>query len=270
MNKTRIDCRCPALDCGHEFEIDVSDIGKTLRCTKCKGAFSARSLDLWQNLSARENAFRNNHQTWIAQKESSPISLGSKKRKILCYRQNDSVSHDERMDLQYEAGKDLVKPRMDRVDELVIVCDDLRSQWNVGACFRTAEGLGFGAIHLTGITPMPPAKGLLRVSLGAEKKIYWDYHANALELFEKLKNQGFCCAALEQTADAIDLNTFVPPAKLALFIGNEVGGISAELLERIRLRIEIPMYGHKASFNAAVALGMAANQISTQWRKNYL
>lgn len=145
--------------------------------------------------------------------------------------------------------------------EFYVICDNLRSLYNVGSIFRTSDALGVAKIYLVGITGAPPQAGLLKVSLGAEKSVPWEKVRQPWRLAEKLKKQGVMIVALEQTKKSIDLDQFKPKFPVALIIGNEVNGVSASLLKRADQIVQIPMVGKKESLNVAVAFGIAAYQI---------
>jgi 23S rRNA (guanosine2251-2'-O)-methyltransferase len=258
-------------------------IGKTLQCSRCAGYFTARPLQLWQVLEQRQRAFETADEPTLQRQENHALREGSPRRKLLLYRQAGAQLDDcglgaaaqastgpvERYDLQYEAGYDSRSAKLGCSPELAVVLDDLRSQWNVGAIFRTADCFGWGRLHACGTTPIPPARKLLRVSLGAETSVAWDYHAHVVELIGRLLVDGYVLVALEQTKDAVMLSDFEPPQKTALVVGAEVGGVSAEALERCAKRVSIPLAGRKASLNAAIAFGIAAATISQRWRERW-
>lgn len=145
--------------------------------------------------------------------------------------------------------------------ELYMVCDNIRSLYNVGSIFRTADALGVTKIYLCGITGRPGQKGLDKVSLGAEQSVEWEYVSSAWQLIEKLKKQGIKIISLELGEGAVDLSRFKPKFPLALVVGNEVEGISSAILRRSDKKIFIPMKGIKESLNVSVAFGIAAYQI---------
>jgi tRNA G18 (ribose-2'-O)-methylase SpoU len=188
-------------------------IGKTLQCSRCAGYFTARPLQLWQVLEQRQRAFETADEPTLQRQENHALREGSPRRKLLLYRQAGAQLDDcglgaaaqastgpvERYDLQYEAGYDSRSAKLGCSPELAVVLDDLRSQWNVGAIFRTADCFGWGRLHACGTTPIPPARKLLRVSLGAETSVAWDYHAHVVELIGRLLVDGYVLVALEQT-----------------------------------------------------------------------
>ncbi|MBI3832429.1 MAG: hypothetical protein HY291_23090 [Planctomycetes bacterium] len=140
--------------------------------------------------------------------------------------------------------------------------EDIRSLWNVGSIFRTADGAGFGQLFLCGITGCPPRKEIAKTSLGAEDHLAWAYHAGALEVLPALKVAGVLIVGLECTEASEPLETALGrgaiKAPLCLVVGNEVSGISAETLAACDLVCHLPMRGIKQSLNVAVAFGIGA------------
>jgi len=151
------------------------------------------------------------------------------------------------------------------MDKFVVICDDIRSLYNVGSVFRTSDAVGVDRIYLCGITGRPGRsksdEKLSKVALGAEKTVPWEYHRQSWRLADKLKRQGFEIVSLELTPDSIDYAKFKPRFPLALIIGNEVEGVKAPLLNRSEKCIQIPMRGAKESLNVSVAFGIAASWI---------
>lgn len=143
---------------------------------------------------------------------------------------------------------------------LEALLDNLRSAWNVGAIFRSADGLGVSKIHLCGITPTPENAALRKTALGAENFIPWQASRNALKTAQTLKAQGLRLVALEQSPRAVALTAFSRPAcgGMALIVGNEVTGVDPALLDLCDDVIEIPMRGQKRSLNVEVAFAIAA------------
>ena len=143
--------------------------------------------------------------------------------------------------------------------------EDIRSLWNVGSIFRSADGAGFQKLILCGITGCPPRKEIAKTSLGAEDVIAWEQHSGALEILPALIERGVQIVALEKTPDSVELSTALEQgalrAPLCLLLGNEVSGVSAEALARSDLRVHLPMRGAKTSLNVSVAFGIAAYAI---------
>lgn len=145
----------------------------------------------------------------------------------------------------------------------VIVLENIRSLHNVGSIFRTADGAGFEKIFLTGYTGTPPDRRIEKVSLGAEEFIKWEKDENPIDCIEKLKKDGFSVFALEQTSDSKNIleMDFSKYEKVVLIFGNEVDGVSTELLALSDQALEIPMYGQKGSLNVSIAAGVAMYQV---------
>jgi len=148
--------------------------------------------------------------------------------------------------------------------KLVVVCDSIRSLYNVGSIFRTSDALGVEKIWLCGITGTPEQKGLTKVSLGAENSVKWEWAKNAWQVAEKLKRQGYQIVALELTEKSKDIKLFKPKRKIALIVGNEVSGVSTALLKRSDAVVHIPMRGIKESLNVSVAYGIAVYQLNNR------
>ena len=144
--------------------------------------------------------------------------------------------------------------------EIIVVLDNIRSRENVGSIFRTADAVGVSKIYLCGITPTPPHEKISKTALGAEMYVSWEYHKQAWRLLEKLK-KNINIVALEQTKESIDLFKFKPKFPLVLVLGNEVKGLSPQILKRCDKKIFIPMYGRKENLNVSVAAGGALYQL---------
>jgi tRNA G18 (ribose-2'-O)-methylase SpoU len=142
---------------------------------------------------------------------------------------------------------------------LVLVLDNIRSLYNVGSMFRTADGFGVGKIFLCGITGTPEQNGLKKVALGAELVIPWEHRPRTWSVVEQLKREGYYVVGLEKCRGAVSLRDFRPPPgrPLALVVGNEVRGLTPALRRRLDATVFIPMRGMKESFNVSVAAGVA-------------
>ncbi|MBI3725455.1 hypothetical protein HY251_16115, partial [bacterium] len=172
-------------------------------------------------------------------------------------------------DPMYEAAID--RPESEPVSrcDLVAILDDIRSQWNTGAIFRTADGAGFAGLSLAGITAVPPARIVAKTALGAERFVPWTYHASVVDAALERKQEGYELVALEQTSDSVSVFEFEPSRRTALVLGNEVVGASAEALALCERRVAVPMSGRKASLNVAVAFGIAAFALARAWRRRH-
>ncbi|WP_422081700.1 RNA methyltransferase [Ulvibacterium sp.] len=151
---------------------------------------------------------------------------------------------------------------------LVIVLDNIRSLNNVGSVFRTADAFLIEKIYLSGITACPPHKDIHKTALGATESVAWEYHKNTVDLVQELKIQEYCVMAVEQAENATMLNQFSVHAdqKYALVFGNEVKGVSQEVVDFCDGVLEIPQYGTKHSLNIAVSVGVVVWDL---WSKRY-
>jgi len=142
---------------------------------------------------------------------------------------------------------------------IVVVLDNVRSAYNVGSVFRTADAFPVEAIYLCGITGYPPHKEILKTALGATETVKWKYHKSTLEVISELKAAGYKIYAIEQAEGSIMLNDFKLlelNAKLALVFGHEVDGVQQDIMNVCDGCIEIPQGGTKHSLNIAVSAGV--------------
>jgi tRNA G18 (ribose-2'-O)-methylase SpoU len=144
-----------------------------------------------------------------------------------------------------------------------VLMDNIRSAWNVGSIFRSADGFGFSHAYLCGITPTPESEAVRKTSLGAEDSVPWSYHKNALTLARGLKKEGFAVWALEEEERAKEIMAAQGESRdVVLIVGNEVTGVDPELLDLCDEILYIPMRGEKKSFNVAMAFSISAFELS--------
>lgn len=139
-----------------------------------------------------------------------------------------------------------------------VLCDNIRSIYNVGSIFRTSDAALIEKLYMTGYTPHPPRPEIEKVALGSTNSVPWEFIQNPLTAVNELKGKGIKIASLEITSnsrkyDELGKNDF----PLCLVLGNELTGVSAELIEASDFSIEIPQYGFKHSMNVSVAYGIA-------------
>ena len=141
---------------------------------------------------------------------------------------------------------------------VVLVLDNIRSMHNVGSAFRTCDAFNVERLYLCGITATPPQKEISKTALGATESVDWAYKESVSELATELKSEGYAIIIVEQTDSSLMLQEFdfAQYGKIALFVGNEVFGISEELLPLCDAAVEIPQFGTKHSLNVAVATGI--------------
>lgn len=146
---------------------------------------------------------------------------------------------------------------------LEALLDNIRSAWNVGSIFRTADGFGLRHLHLCGITPTPEQAAVRKTSLGAEHTVGWTYRKNVLLAARQLKSSGYRLYALEAHARSIPVQSargLIHGKQVVLVAGNEVTGVDPGVLELCDEILFIPMSGRKRSFNVAVAFAVALSQ----------
>jgi len=158
--------------------------------------------------------------------------------------------------------------------EIVIIAHNIRSVLNLGSIFRTAEGFGVRKIYLSGYTPnwhsnlphvrQKMSKQIHKTALGAEEIVVSEYVPDLIAKIAEQKKDGWRIVGLEQDARAILLPDYKPSGKIALLLGEEVGGIENQLRQLCDDLIEIPMRGQKESFNVAVATGVALYDLTTR------
>lgn len=152
---------------------------------------------------------------------------------------------------------------------LTVVLDDVRSMYNVGSVFRTADSFRLEKIMLCGITACPPHPEIHKTALGAELSMEWKKWENTIEAVNKLHEEGYEVYALEQVEHSVPLQNFKVKQgkKYALILGNEVKGVSQEAVNICDGAIEIPQFGTKHSMNVSVSGGIAIWQIASQLLK---
>lgn len=156
------------------------------------------------------------------------------------------------------------------MQSLVLIVHNVRSAYNVGSIFRSADGFNLDHVYLTGYTLYPEAKNddrlphiarraalkISKTALGAENSRKWTYSKDIFKLINKLKNH-YQVVALEQTPKATQLADFKSSKNIALIVGSEIEGLDRQILEAVDWHLEIPMLGQKNSLNVAVASAIA-------------
>ena len=142
-----------------------------------------------------------------------------------------------------------------------LIAHNIRSLYNVGTMFRTADALGVDQLFLTGYTGQPPRKEISKVALGAEDVVPWKHYKSTTHLIKKLKKEGVDIIALERNDQSIDYLDFKPKFPVALILGHEVDGVSSQLLKQADKIVSLPMNGIKESLNVGVAMAVAAYHI---------
>ncbi|WP_396602223.1 RNA methyltransferase [Algibacter sp. R77976] len=141
---------------------------------------------------------------------------------------------------------------------IIIILDNIRSLNNIGSVFRTSDAFLIEKIYLCGITATPPHKDIHKTALGSTDTVAWEHVENTIDLIEKLKTESVKICSIEQAENATMLNDFKvnKNTKYALVFGNEVKGVSQEVVNASDVVIEIPQFGTKHSLNISVSCGV--------------
>lgn len=158
---------------------------------------------------------------------------------------------------------------------LVVVLDNVRSQHNVGAVFRTADAMRIERVVLCGICCCPPNAEIHKTALGAEESVEWSYYKETLDAVKDLQAQGYTVYAVEQAHDSVTLEEVAEQmvngkwsnGKLAVVLGHEVFGVQQEVVDQCTQCIEIPQYGTKHSMNVSVTAGIVLYRLACSLRR---
>jgi len=154
--------------------------------------------------------------------------------------------------------------KLDQLEKLPVVCvlDNIRSQHNIGSIFRTCDAFRVSGLYLCGITATPPNREINKSALGATESVKWQYFENTLSAIYQLKTEGYKIIAIEQATESVFLEDYIPQKseKVALVFGNEVMGVSEDIMNEIDACIEIPQFGTKHSFNVSVTAAIVLYQ----------
>ncbi len=161
--------------------------------------------------------------------------------------------------------------KFNQLDKLPVICilDNIRSQHNIGSIFRTSDAFRIRELYLCGITATPPNREISKSALGATESVKWQYFAETREAIEHLKKEGYKIIAVEQAAGSIFLEDYNPEisGNIALVFGNEVTGVSDEVMEMVDASVEIPQFGTKHSFNVSVSAAIILYQLYIIFKK---
>jgi 23S rRNA (guanosine2251-2'-O)-methyltransferase len=148
-----------------------------------------------------------------------------------------------------------------------VLLDNVRSMYNVGAFFRTADGVGLERLYLSGITAYPPQRAITKTALGAEAKIAWQYAWEPAPFLEAMRASGHEIAAIETSLHSVDLFDWQPRFPVCVIFGHEVDGIRPELRDLSDTHVRIPMLGAKHSLNVATAGGVVLYELLRKYRR---
>ena len=144
---------------------------------------------------------------------------------------------------------------------VAVLLDNVRSLYNVGSFFRTADAARVEKLYLCGITGRPPKRGIAKTALGAEETVAWEHSWEPVPLVDDLRQDGYEIAAIETTVHAVDLFEWMPRFPVCVIFGHEVEGIRPEISARCDTHVRIPMLGAKHSLNVATAGGVVIYEL---------
>jgi tRNA G18 (ribose-2'-O)-methylase SpoU len=217
---------CPFADCGRAFAVPAGRHGRRIYCPGCGRALVG--LD--------------------------PTAI--RRREAEALRQRIARIGGTSQDSTEGAAAGRAPARRD--PDFIALLENVRSLWNVGSMFRTADGAGIGRLLLSGITGRPPRPEIAKTALGAEEVVPWEYVADPEEAVARARAAGYRILALENEPGAAPLAGAQAAGRICLVLGHEVAGISPALLATADQVIDLPMRGTKGSLNVAVAFGIAA------------
>lgn len=153
---------------------------------------------------------------------------------------------------------------------LVVVLDGVRSLYNVGSVFRTADAFRVSEVILCGITATPPHTEIHKTALGAEESVRWRYYKDTMEAVQQLRDEGYTLLSIEQCEGSTMLQDFHPnPAlRYAIILGNEVRGVQQSVIDDCDGCLEIPQYGTKHSMNVSVTAGIVIWHFAQQYNES--
>ena len=141
---------------------------------------------------------------------------------------------------------------------VVLILDNIRSGLNVGSAFRTADAFALEHIYLCGITAKPPHREILKTAIGATDSMDWTYVESTVKIAQQLQKEGYQVLAVEQADESIELQDLqvAKQDKIALIFGNEVKGVSEDVMVLVDAAVEVPQFGVKHSLNISVCVGV--------------
>jgi 23S rRNA (guanosine2251-2'-O)-methyltransferase len=149
---------------------------------------------------------------------------------------------------------------------VAVLLDNVRSLYNVGAFFRTADAAGLEKLYLGGITGRPPKNAISKTALGADETVAWEHTWEPCAAAHDLRRRGYELAAVETTVHAVDLFDWIPRFPVCVIFGHEVEGIRPELSSLADTHVRVPMLGTKHSLNVATAGGVVIYELLRKYR----
>lgn len=225
---------------------------------------------IWKNKSARIELLKE-LQTYLGimnyPTKDDPATLSKREFLTLAVPIEQEFGKN-RVDAEFIILKNDEHPKKKKKIPLVLILDELRSAFNVGSIFRTAECFGVSQIYLCGYTPTPDNKKVRKTAMGTDEYVKWSVHSSLEMLIDELKNEDFTVYTLETTSNAKDISQTKFKKKSALIVGNEALGLSKKTLKLADEIVQIPLSGWKNSLNVGVCAAICCYEISRQWKEN--
>ena len=166
---------------------------------------------------------------------------------------------------------EILKRQTKKVNEhrlpFVVILNNIRSLYNVGSVFRTADGVGVEKLWLCGITGYPPHPQIAKTAIGAENQVTWEYHKQIEDVICEYKEKNYQIVLLEQMKESLPYDTFNPQFPVCLIVGNEIEGVSTDIISLCDAAVEIDMQGIKNSLNVSVAFGVIAYHFRSCYKR---
>jgi len=148
-----------------------------------------------------------------------------------------------------------------------VIAHNIRSLFNVGSIFRTSDALRVKKLYLTGYTAHPPRDEIEKVALGSTVTVPWEHRDDIFEVIDILKNNHVSVIALEHTDESRDFQQYNYNFPVGIILGNEYDGLPGDVVEKLNLAVEIPMYGKKQSLNVATSFGVIGYELIRQLKQ---
>jgi tRNA G18 (ribose-2'-O)-methylase SpoU len=172
---------------------------------------------------------------------------------------------EERVPFQVTVGSELYDPI--HHFPVTVLLDNIRSAFNIGSFFRTADAASIERLILCGISSFPPHKGVLKTSLGAEETVPWEHVENSIEAASRMRARGYQLAVVETGARSVDLFDWEPAFPVCVIFGNELEGVRPDVLAMCDTYVRIPMLGLKHSLNVGTAGGIVMYELLRKYRE---
>jgi 23S rRNA (guanosine2251-2'-O)-methyltransferase len=147
-----------------------------------------------------------------------------------------------------------------------VLLENVRSLYNVGAFFRTADAAGIKKLYLAGITGYPPQGMITKTALGAENTVEWEHTREPGKTIAALRDANCEIAAIETSVHAVDLFDWKPRFPVCVVFGHETEGLTPQLAAMADTHVQIPMLGLKHSLNVATAGGVVLFELLRKYR----